>query len=83
MPSVSGYSSLLKQARSIIRDHDGTIRTAEALRAGIHPRTLYRMRDEGILETVSRGTFRLAEAPALSGCCRASLTLTATPWAKR
>ncbi len=57
---------LLNRARDLIRERGGTICTAEALRAGIHPRTLYRMRDEGILETVSRGTFRLADEPGLS-----------------
>mgnify|MGYP003912636933 CR=1 FL=1 len=33
---------------------------------GIHPRTLYRMRDEGVVEQISRGVFRLASLPGLS-----------------
>jgi predicted transcriptional regulator of viral defense system len=44
----------------------GLLRTAAALRAGIHPRTLYDMRDEGIVEQLSRGLFRLASLPSLS-----------------
>jgi predicted transcriptional regulator of viral defense system len=33
---------------------------------GIHPRTLYAMRDEGLLERLSRGLYRLVELPPLS-----------------
>jgi predicted transcriptional regulator of viral defense system len=43
----------------------GLLRTGQALRAGIHPRDLYRLRDEGALEQVSRGVFRLADLPPL------------------
>lgn len=39
------------------------MRTAEAIAAGVHPRTLYRLRDEGILVALSRGVYRLAELP--------------------
>ncbi len=42
------------------------MRTAEALRLGIHPRTLYAMRDSGVLERLSRGLYRLADLPPLS-----------------
>ena len=41
------------------------LRTAAALRAGIHPSTLYGMRDSGILELVSRGVYRLVDSPPL------------------
>jgi predicted transcriptional regulator of viral defense system len=37
------------------------IRTAQALKAGIHPRTLYQLRDRGTLEQISRGVYRLSE----------------------
>ena len=37
------------------------MRTTEALDHGIHRRTLYGLRDEGILLTVSRGVYQLAE----------------------
>ncbi|MGB7630072.1 MAG: type IV toxin-antitoxin system AbiEi family antitoxin domain-containing protein, partial [Candidatus Deferrimicrobium sp.] len=50
-------------ARELFRAHGGTLHTGEALRLGIHPRTLYAMRDLGILEQISRGLFRLAELP--------------------
>jgi predicted transcriptional regulator of viral defense system len=41
------------------------LRTSQALRAGIHPATLYAMRDSGVLEVVSRGVYRLADSPPL------------------
>jgi predicted transcriptional regulator of viral defense system len=40
------------------------LRTSAALRAGIHPRTLYEMRDKGVVEQLGVGLFRLANLPA-------------------
>ncbi|MBL7645660.1 MAG: type IV toxin-antitoxin system AbiEi family antitoxin domain-containing protein [Candidatus Hydrogenedentes bacterium] len=37
----------------------GIVRTSVAIQAGIHPRTLYALRDGGVLEQVSRGVYRL------------------------
>ena len=42
------------------------MRMAKAIQAGIHRRTLYAMRDEGVLEPMSRGLYRLADAPPLA-----------------
>ncbi|MCY7367978.1 MAG: type IV toxin-antitoxin system AbiEi family antitoxin domain-containing protein, partial [Chamaesiphon sp.] len=55
----------IKALRSI-RVHGRFIRTAQALQAGIHPRTLYRIRDRGCLEQISRGVYRLAEQVPVS-----------------
>ena len=55
-----------ERARAIFRRHDGTMRTAQAIRLGVHPRTLYEMRDAGILDQLGRGVYRLAELPVLS-----------------
>lgn len=38
------------QARNAFEKRGGTMSTGEALAAGIHPRTLYAMRDAGELE---------------------------------
>ncbi len=54
------------RARALFRRAGGTLRTAEALRAGIHPRDLYALRDTGVLECVSRGVYRLADLPPLA-----------------
>ena len=56
----------IQNAITLFRQHGGTLRTAVALRLGIHPRTLYAMRDSGLLEQLSRGLYRLAELPPLS-----------------
>ena len=53
----------MKQAHRIFKERHGTLRTFEALRAGIHPRTLYALRDRGEIEQIARGLFRLAELP--------------------
>lgn len=53
------------QARGIFQDHGGTMRTGEALAAGVDPRTLYAMRDSGVLERLARGLYRLSDAPPL------------------
>lgn len=52
-----------KQALRIFKERNGTLRTSEALRAGIHPRSLYGMRDRGEIEQIARGLFRLTELP--------------------
>jgi len=53
----------VEAAESIFAEHRGVMRTREALEAGIHRRTLYWMRDHGMLESLSRGVFVLASAP--------------------
>jgi predicted transcriptional regulator of viral defense system len=59
-------SGAFEDTVTLFRRHGGILRTAEALRLGIHPRTLYAMRDSGVLERLSRGLYRLAELPPLS-----------------
>ena len=49
--------------RDVFRRAGGILRTSEALRAGIHPRDLYALRDAGALEQISRGVYRLADLP--------------------
>ena len=39
---------------------------SDAVRAGIHRRTLYVMRDTGLIEVLSRGLYRLTDAPPLA-----------------
>ena len=50
----------------VFRQHNGILRTAEAIKLGIHPTYLYKLRDEGILESLGRGVFRLASMPDFS-----------------
>jgi len=53
-------------AAELFRNQGGIVRTGEASQLGIHPRTLYSMRDSGVLERISRGVYRLADLPPLS-----------------
>jgi predicted transcriptional regulator of viral defense system len=54
------------RAEGIFRARGGMMRMAEAIRAGVHRRTLYALRDAGVLERLGRGLYRLADAPPLS-----------------
>lgn len=58
-------NSRYSKAVSIFKRHGGILRTAQALNAGIHPETLYDMRDSGVLEVITRGVFRLSDCPPL------------------
>lgn len=62
---MTAQSNRLERAVAVFKKHGGILRTSEALRAGIHPATLYAMRDAGILERISRGLYRLADNPPL------------------
>lgn len=56
----------LAKVRQACAHQQGMLRTSEAIRLGIHPRTLYALRDIGEIERVSRGFYRLSEKPALT-----------------
>lgn len=53
-------------AIAVFRQHGGTLSTGEAIDLGIHPRTLYALRDSGLVQQLSRGLYRLADLPPLS-----------------
>ena len=57
--------SQVEKAIAVFKKHGCILRTAQAIRAGIHPATFYAMRDSGALERVSRGVYRLAGGPPL------------------
>lgn len=52
-----------RRAKAVFRRHRGVLRTSHALKLGIHPRILYRLRDAGWLVAVTRGVYRLADLP--------------------
>lgn len=54
------------KARSLFVRNGGMLRTSKAIRLGVHPRTLYALRDAGELEQVGRGLYRLASEPQLT-----------------
>ena len=54
------------RAIAIFAKQRGILRTGEALHLGIHPRTLYQLRDAGEIDQVGRGLYRLPNGKALS-----------------
>jgi len=50
----------------IFRQQGGQLRMSEAIQCGISRYSLYKMRDDGVLEQVSRGIYRLLDLPPIS-----------------
>lgn len=64
-----------EKAVDIFRRHQGMLRTKEALVKGIHPRTLYALRKEGMVVEMARGLHRLAKLPPLGNPDLATVAL--------
>lgn len=56
----------VQKAIEVFKGHSGLLRTTEALRCGIQPRTLYSMLQQAVIEQVARGLFRLSNLASLS-----------------
>lgn len=63
---MADYSRNLASTRTLFKRHGGMLRTSDALRLGVHPRTLYALRDSGELLSIGRGLYRLAKASPLT-----------------
>lgn len=63
---MPGRGTSLAKARRVFSQHRGMLRTSDAIRLGVHPRTLYALRDSGEIEQVARGFYRLSKKPALT-----------------
>ncbi len=66
---------IFEKAKRIFRSRGGMLKTGEALKAAIHPRTLYEMHRSGILEQLTRGLYRLADLPPLGNPDLVSVSL--------
>ncbi len=55
-------TGIVTKAEQAFRQRGGMLRTSQALKLGIHPRTLYEMRDTNRLVQLGRGLYRLADA---------------------
>jgi predicted transcriptional regulator of viral defense system len=66
VPRAKLESSALAKAKAVFRKYGGIMRMANAVQAGIHRNTLYAMRDAGVVDQLSRGLYRLADAPPLA-----------------
>jgi predicted transcriptional regulator of viral defense system len=62
----SRKSDRFQRAVTIFKQKGGVLKTAEILKAGIHPSTLYSLVKNGKLERISRGVYRLTDYPPLS-----------------
>jgi len=51
----------MNRAIEIFTAHKGTLKTSQAIALGISPRTLYAMRDAGVIRPISRGVYQIAD----------------------
>ena len=59
------HAQTWRKAEAVFKKHGGMLRTSRAIALGVHPRTLYGLRDAGRIQQVTRGLYRLAELPEL------------------
>jgi predicted transcriptional regulator of viral defense system len=59
-------SGMKRRPEEIFRMHGGRLRMSEAIRHGISRYTLYSLKNQGIIEQVSRGIYRLVQLPPIS-----------------
>ncbi len=52
-----------RRAVEVFQAHGGILRSSDAIKFGIHPRTLYRLKGEGKIEQLERGLFCLPNLP--------------------
>jgi predicted transcriptional regulator of viral defense system len=65
-PSPRNRSPSLEKAVQAFQTQGGVLRMADALKLGIHRVTLYRMVEDGLLQRMSRGLYRLSKTPPLA-----------------
>jgi predicted transcriptional regulator of viral defense system len=58
--------SSIQKALATFEEHQDLLTTSQAIGLGIAPRTLYELRDQGLIMQVNRGLFRLTTAAPLS-----------------
>ena len=66
LSAMEARREAVQAAEAVFRQHGGMLRTSEAIALGVHPRTLYQLRDSNRLLPVGRGLYRLAGLPDLS-----------------
>lgn len=59
-------SNAIERVKNLFRSRSGgTFRVSEAVKAGIHSRTIYSMRDMGLIVCIGRGMYRFADLPTM------------------
>ena len=64
-PCPPNRSTSLERALQVFRAQGGVLRMAAAIKQGVHRVTLYRMFEDGLLERMSRGLYRLSATTPL------------------
>ena len=54
-----------KDPKKIFRENGGQLRMSEAIKRGISRYMLYKLKDKGIIEQISRGVYRLKDLPPI------------------
>jgi len=62
---LPGPTPTAERALRIFRANGGVLKTKSAIKLGIHPRTLYTLRDDALLERLDRGLYRITNAKPL------------------
>jgi predicted transcriptional regulator of viral defense system len=62
---LSAPTSTAERALDIFRANGGVLKTQRAIKLGIHPRTLYALRNDALLERLDRGLYRITNAKPL------------------
>ncbi len=75
LTSKNQDTEAIKRASAILKSPTGAFRTGEAIKSGIHPRTIYAMRDQGVIERMGRGMYRFADMPSLGNPDLATVAL--------
>lgn len=58
-------TAAVKIAVDLLCSRSGAFRTGEAIKAGVHPRTIYTLLDQGVIERLGRGLYRFSDMPAM------------------
>ena len=56
---------MTKRPEDLFREHGGQLRMSEAIRHGMSRYMLYKLLDDGVIERVSRGIYRLVQLPPI------------------
>jgi predicted transcriptional regulator of viral defense system len=68
-------TTTVQKAKNLLRSQRGAFHTGDAIKAGVHPRTLYAMRDQGDIKQLGRGMYRFADMPAMGNPDLATVAL--------
>ena len=58
-------SRAIERVKELFSSHSGMFRVSEAVKAGVHSRTIYSMLDKGLIARLGRGMYRFADMPSM------------------